>query len=117
MVLALIDEGADMNAQNHDGKTALMTCIDEGHSDVAHFLLSRNVGMDVRDKHGYTALIRACHKGRRDIALALIDAGADVLAKSTFGITALLAAERHEPRQDELVQALLERGASRWTQS
>lgn len=66
VVKLLIDRGADVNAKDSAGRTALMLVAEEGigttsgkQSDVARLLLSNGVNVNVRDNNGDTALMRA----------------------------------------------------------
>jgi ankyrin repeat protein len=87
----LIDHGADVNARNEFGSTALMWCA----TDLAKVRLLLQHGADVNaaTEHGRTALwIAAASDGSAAIVHALIAAGADVHAVESTGMTVLHAA-------------------------
>lgn len=109
----LINEGADVNARNYVGLTALGMAFDSPPEIVALLIKS---GADVNAKlgAGQTPLIRAAMftwKHPENITL-LIDAGADVNAKDNGGRTALYhASKSSEPESDEIKQLLIDAGA------
>jgi ankyrin repeat protein len=66
VVKLLIDQRADVNAQDSAGRTALMLVAEEGigatsgnQADIARLLLSNGANVNVRDNNGDTALMRA----------------------------------------------------------
>jgi len=74
-VKALIALGADVNAQNYYGHTALMEAADNGNLEEVRFLLDK--GADVTTwAHGRTALKIARNKGYKEIAEILRAHGA-----------------------------------------
>ena len=90
-VRSLLSEGADVNAAQGDGMTALHWAAELGHTAVADLLLS--VGADVGAKTrigSYTPLHLASRSGNGPIASALLDAGANPQATTTnSGVTPL----------------------------
>ena len=50
VALALLMAGADINAQDRDGKTALMIAIINGHQPLVELLLKRNANMGVKNE-------------------------------------------------------------------
>jgi len=73
----LIEAGADINALNKSGYTALMLASYLGRTEVAKLLV--NAGADVRitNNDGYTALMLADQYGHKEVAELLREAGAD----------------------------------------
>ena len=55
----LLDNGADINAVNNRGKTALMYAIKSKNKDIAEFLLSHSADANIKDNSGNTALTYA----------------------------------------------------------
>ena len=94
-VARLLQEfGADADAVDNDGRTALMASLG-GHREVLAALLGAGADTDVRDKDGLTALMGATHWGADWAVAALLEAGADTELKGQGGRTALmLAADR-----------------------
>ena len=88
IVLALLAAGADVNAKDSFGETALhMTCSftaqqrEQGRSDlrdIVSALLSAGADVHANDKLGYTALQLACHQQSEEVVQALIDGGSRV---------------------------------------
>ena len=81
IVQALIDKGADINANSNPGRTALMWASISGHKEVVQLLLAKGADVNSKDVDGNTALIHAADEGRTEIVQALIDKGADVNAE------------------------------------
>lgn len=64
----LLASGADPNARNNDGWTALIKASAAGHAEVVRRLLARGADMDVEDSLGRTAWMYAAMADRREIA-------------------------------------------------
>ena len=70
----LLDRGADIDAQENDGTTALMRSVEQESPEALRFLIVRGANLELRDDAGRSALDRtATWPGAREI---LIDAGA-----------------------------------------
>jgi hypothetical protein len=52
----LLDAHAEVNATNHEGKTALMAAAKRGHVEKVNFLMSHGASAEAKDKKGRTAL-------------------------------------------------------------
>jgi serine/threonine-protein phosphatase 6 regulatory ankyrin repeat subunit B len=109
-VKALIDKGADVNAKNKDGDTALMSASLKGHTEIVKALIEKGADVNAKDKAGWTALMSASFYGYIEIVRALLNKGADVNAKSENGYTALMYASQYG--RIEIVNALLNKGAN-----
>ncbi len=77
-VRALIDAGADLDAQGDNGETPLNTAILKGHVLVATLLIDRGAGIQARNKGGFTPLHAAAYANAVEIAEQLLSRGADV---------------------------------------
>ena len=110
-VRALLASGADVNAAQGDGMTALHWAAERGDADLAEMLLYAGAVVEpVTRIGGYTPLHIAARTGSDAVALMLLNAGADAAAPAPgTGTTPLhLAATAGSA---PLVTALLERGA------
>lgn len=88
----LIGEGANVNATDANGRTALMGAMYRGHPETISELLSAGAAVDAADADGRTALMYAATRGSPETVLSLISAGAAVNATSVYGETALMYA-------------------------
>ena len=105
----LLKEGADVNAKNSEGYTALILASSNGHKEIVEMLLEKGADVNAKDKYVYTALELASRNGHTEIVSMLLEKGADVNAKTNEGITALIRAS--EKGHTETVARLLEKGA------
>lgn len=73
----------DVNWQDNEGNTALITAAQAGHITITNYLLNYFPGLDIekRNCHGFTALMKAAMQGRVDCVRALMMAGADLDAR------------------------------------
>ena len=112
--------GADVNARDRDGNTALMLITDVEASEAEKVALVRLLlrsGADVKahNKHGYTALMYALRYP--SVIEVLIEAGADVNARDEDDFTALHLAVHFSDDAERLpltlavIQALIDAGA------
>jgi uncharacterized protein len=110
-VRALVRGGADVNAAQGDGMTALHWAADRGDAELASVLLYAGANPEAGTRIGrYTPLHIAARQARRDVVRVLLGAGANPVARTTnSGATPLhLAAASGDP---EIVSAMLEHGA------
>ncbi|MEQ8329832.1 MAG: ankyrin repeat domain-containing protein [Longimicrobiales bacterium] len=109
-VRALVRDGADVNAAQGDGMTALHWAALNGNADMIEVLGYAGAHPEVTTRlGGYTPLHLASHRGNDAAVDALVAAGADVRAVTSTGVTPLhLAAESGNP---DLVQRLIDAGA------
>ncbi|KAM8967010.1 ankyrin repeat domain-containing protein 33B [Pelodytes ibericus] len=72
----------DVNWQDNEGNTALITAAQAGHITITNYLLNYYPGLDLekRNVHGFTALMKAAIQGRTECVRALMLAGADIHA-------------------------------------
>ncbi|XP_035489636.1 ankyrin repeat domain-containing protein 33B-like isoform X2 [Scophthalmus maximus] len=73
----------DVNWQDNEGNTALITAAQAGHVFILNYLLSYFPGLDVdrRNCHCFTALMKAAMQGRAECVRALMLAGGDIQAR------------------------------------
>lgn len=122
IVEALIGSGADVNAQNEYGRTALIEAASVGNVDVVRRLIDAGAGLQPADGYGRTALtMAACmnpnlalppgpNERRRALVQLLLKAGAEPDASSQETQSALLVAAGQG--DGPVVADLLEAGAS-----
>lgn len=71
--LTLLQNGAEVNAQDKDGKTALMIAIVNGHLDLLEILLKKNADIKLKNEYGKTAYDMALSSEKRRIIKVLTD--------------------------------------------
>jgi ankyrin repeat protein len=106
----LLRQGADVNAAQGDGMTALHWAAQSGNAAMAELLIRAGAIVSSTTRlGGYTPLHLAASNGRAEVAKALLVAGGSAGATTSTGTTPLhLAADAGHP---EVVRALLEHGA------
>ena len=124
-VKKLLKEGADVNAKNSDGYTALILASSNGRTEIVAMLLDAGANVNARTNTNYwgsTALIRASENKHTEIVSMLLDNGADVNATDDDGDTALMRVINCDEEDDrpwyqveydiiEIVEMLLTAGA------
>ena len=88
----LLAAGANVNAANNLGITALGFAISLGRLDIVNRLLAVGPNVNSVDNEGKTALMRAVEKGCLDIVNRLLAVGANVNSVDNVGKTALMRA-------------------------
>jgi ankyrin repeat protein len=73
----LIEAGADIEARNAAGWTALMLAAYGGHLEMVELLLRSGADIEAHDRSSWTALTAAVRSGSQAAACALLDAGAN----------------------------------------
>lgn len=106
----LITKGADLNARNNDGYTALFKAAECDNVNLVKILLSKGADVNVRDNEGSTVLYKAAEAGDLlDVMKLLIAEGAAVNVRNNAGFTALYKAA--EIGNFKMVELLLDNGA------
>lgn len=108
-VESLLCEGADVNAVDAGGWTALMWATVKGHAEIARALLNWDADVDARNDKGWTALRFAVSLNDTELALPLVERGADVNNADHSGVTPLMQAAGE--KSVESVKLLLAHGA------
>jgi ankyrin repeat protein len=113
LAILLLEYGADVNAIDADGHTALMEAANFEHLNVVKFLVEHganvNAAATLGGYTGYTALIYASERGHVNVVKYLIKHGANINAKKKNGDTALSLAENNG--HTEVARILREAGA------
>ena len=109
-VRELLRTGADVNAAQGDGMTALHWAAERGQSELAGILVFAGANLEAATRlGGFTPLMVASRAGHAEIVRLLVDAGANLEAPTETGETALhYAAWSANP---EVTLALAEKGA------
>jgi len=110
-VQALLSQGADPNATDGAGGSALIAAAREGHVGVMRVLIKGGADVNQRDARfsRWTPLVHAIHKRQGAAARLLLDAGAEVDAEMHGGATPLIFAAAYG--EAAIVEDLLARGA------
>lgn len=80
-VIDLAASGADVNAVDKDGKSALMHLIDDGTVDQISALIKHGANVDHQDNSGKTPLMQTAFYGQLETATMLLKYGADASLK------------------------------------
>ena len=109
-VKALLKSGADVNAAQGDGMTALHWASRNGDAEMAQMLLFAGANVKATTRlGGYTPLMMAAEQGHAPVIAALLTGGADAKAANAMGTTPLmLAAASGNP---QAITTLVENGA------
>lgn len=108
--LKLLQEKRSLvNARDLNGKTALITAIENRDTDWAGYLLQQGADPNMGLSNGDTPLMAAARVGLQEVAEWLIGVGARVDETNRRGETALIVAV--QSRQTPIVRILLESGA------
>jgi ankyrin repeat protein len=108
-VRSLLADGADADAAQADGSTALLWAAYYGDAEAARALLGAGADPNVTNRLGMTALAAAAGNGYGEIVVLLLDAGADANEVLPEGDTPLMLAARSGTLAG--VDALLAHGA------
>ena len=109
-VKKILSEGADINAVDSKGRSALIEAAWGGYSGIVKVLIDGGADVNCVDNSGFTALMRAVEEQDVSIVSMLIEKGADVNTRGFVkGSTPLmLAAEKGDCK---IIEILLDNGA------
>ena len=110
IVRLLLEAGADKNAEDPSGNTALMLAAENSHVEIGRLLLEAGADKE-QAGDGYTALMLAAKNDHVEIARLLLEAGADKDVPTGHGCTALMLAAR--TGHVEIARLLLQAGADK----
>lgn len=111
IVKVLLHGGADVNAKDIGGYTAVLRALENKHDELADMLLAQpRIDLNTQGANGATVLMTFVWKQREDVVKALLERGADPKLADADGDTALHgAAQRGNPK---LAEMLLAKGAN-----
>jgi uncharacterized protein len=111
-VKLLLKQGADVNAAQGDGMTALHWAATHGDADQARMLVYAGARVDAMTRNGnYTPLHLAAKNGNAAVVKALLEAGASANAKTTSGGATPLHFAAAQGSVD-VINALVDKGAA-----
>jgi len=84
-VRAALNAGADINALDEHGQTALMNAVYRGNTDIAKLLVESGAALNHTAKLRLTALFLAVIGNRPQLVKLLVDAGADTEIRGSRG--------------------------------
>ncbi|GMH43074.1 hypothetical protein BSKO_10996 [Bryopsis sp. KO-2023] len=107
----LLKHGANIDAVNDKGRTALWRAAYFGDLEMVEYLVGKNATSDLQDRNGYTALMAAVHNSFAEVSKFLMDSEADVdLATAKRGQSPLWVATFNG--DVEIMEDLLAAGAN-----
>ena len=104
----LLEEGADVNAKDIGGWTALILAAEKGDGEAVQLLLRHGADVKISGSREWPALHWASKSGNEAVVQLLVDKGADINASRNGWTSILLAAKRGYM---SIVQSLIENGA------
>ncbi|MSO21371.1 MAG: ankyrin repeat domain-containing protein [Acidobacteria bacterium] len=109
VVVALLQQRADVNAAFPDGATALLWAVYQNDSETAELLIRAGADVNAANEYGVAPLILVATNGNTALIESLLKAGANANVANMAGLTPLMEATRAGSVQ--VVQALLAKGA------
>jgi len=97
--------GADRNARDNRGRTALSYAAGDGHPEIVEFLLQAGVDMNAPDNEGTTPLMWACFNGHPKVIELLTKAKANGGIKNKQGLTAKDILQKQVSRYEACMKA------------
>ncbi|WP_374198189.1 ankyrin repeat domain-containing protein [Paenibacillus lautus] len=106
-VRQLLQSGADINATDEQGRTAVMAATYHNHVGTVKALIQAGADINIRDHQRNNVFLYAGAEGMMEILRLAIEADADVTLTNRYGGTALIPAS--DRGHVEIVQELLTR--------
>jgi ankyrin repeat protein len=94
----LVNDGADLETRNEDGRTLLCIASGAGHLSIVEFLLARGISPNDDRLRCWSPLHAAAHGGHYEICKALLDHGAWANWLSDFRTAAQVSVQGCDPR-------------------
>ena len=110
LIRQLLATGADVNAAQVDGMTALHWAVYNDDAETARLLVRSRANVNATNRYGVPPLFLACTNNNATLVRLLLDAGANANASLPGGETVLMTAAK--VGNLEAVKALVARGAN-----
>jgi cytohesin len=91
-VRQLLQKGANIEARDEYGATALTLAAHYSNAEVVKLLLDKGANVEAHDKYGSAALPLAAEQGKTDVVNLLLEKGANIEARDQYDSTPLLRA-------------------------
>ena len=82
MVQYLLEQGADKDKVNNNGRSPLYTAAQKGHSAVVQCLVEQGADVNKATNEGWTPLHIAAYEGHKEIISCLVSWGASITART-----------------------------------
>lgn len=107
-IRALVDKGADVNAQDDFGWTALRFAVRKGYTEAVQELITAKADVNACSKSGRTPLMSAVANDAPNIVQLLVSAGADLTAQNGDGLSAFDIAKRGGGMGNTVIRGLVD---------
>ena len=87
MVKLLLETGAEINALDDSGETALIDASKQGNLKIVEYLIEQKADLNVKNSDGLTALHFAAGTARRETAKLLLSKGLSLKERNNNGLT------------------------------
>ncbi|KAF4948157.1 hypothetical protein FGADI_9852 [Fusarium gaditjirri] len=94
-ILQVLDQGADIDSLDIDGRSALSVAAEHGHVDVVVALTQRGADLNIRDSNGGSPLWWASRYGYENVVEHLASQGADINAQDADGQSPISVASQY----------------------
>lgn len=113
LIEMLLGQGADINAQDEDGCTALHAAVSVGTTRIVKLLLAKKANPNIASNSGWTVLHTALYyRGEKEIVKLLLAYGAEVNLKDRDIVSPLeVALQVGHTKNSDIVKLLLQHGA------